>query len=62
MLHKSIVVFLTAMSIRIGLPSSKMHNGDDTPKESFRLFSGCKYLVNWGVFELWKWYSHNEIL
>jgi len=27
-----IVVFLTAISIGIGLFSSKIHNGDDTPK------------------------------
>jgi len=27
-------VFLTAISIRIGLFSSKIHNGDDTPKNS----------------------------
>jgi hypothetical protein len=29
----NIVVFLTAISIRIGLLSSKIHNGDDTPKD-----------------------------
>jgi len=27
-----IVVFLTAFSIRVGLLSSKIRNGDDTPK------------------------------
>ena len=29
----NMVVFLTAISIRIGLLSSKIHNGDDTPKD-----------------------------
>jgi len=31
---RNIVVSLTVTSIRIGLLSSKIHNGDDTPKES----------------------------
>jgi hypothetical protein len=31
-LHK-IIVFLTVISIRIRLLSSKIHNGDDTPKD-----------------------------
>ena len=30
---QSIVVFLTAISIRTGLLSSKIHNGDGTPKD-----------------------------
>jgi hypothetical protein len=30
---QNIVVLLTAISIRIGLLSSKIHNGDDTPKD-----------------------------
>jgi len=29
----NIVVFLTAFSIRVSLLSSKIHNGDDTPKD-----------------------------
>ena len=29
-----IVVFLTAFSIRVGLISSKVHNGDDTAKDT----------------------------
>jgi hypothetical protein len=31
--HNYMVVFLTAISIHIGLLSSKIHNGDDTPKD-----------------------------
>ena len=30
----NIFVFLTAFSIRISLISSKIHNGDDTPKDT----------------------------
>jgi len=32
----NIVVFLTAFSIRVSLLSSKIHNGDDTPKGYIR--------------------------
>ena len=28
-----VVVFLTAFSIRVSILSSKIHNGDDTPKD-----------------------------
>jgi hypothetical protein len=30
---QNIVVFLTAIFIHIGLLSSEIHNGDDTPKD-----------------------------
>jgi len=33
------VVFLTAFSTRVSLLSSKIHNGDDTPKECDALFT-----------------------
>ena len=41
------VVFLTAFSIRVSLLSSKIHNGDDTPKDgSGRLFHTVGYCIN----------------
>jgi len=35
-----VVVFLTAFSIRVSLISSKIYNGDDTPKDQHFFLSG----------------------
>jgi hypothetical protein len=49
---QNVVVFLTVMSIRIGLLSSKIHNGDDTPNDtnSFLLINTIISLVHKVLF------------
>jgi len=46
----NIDVFLTAISTGIGLLSSKIHNGDDTPKESSIHYNPSVLYCNEGIF------------